>query len=57
MKLYDPKCHDLATHFLGDDDVPAAENDLRIASLAESIQEAVEEWIADEDARLSEASK
>lgn len=47
--LYDPKCHELAEHFLGDDDVPPAENELRIQSLAAAIQEAVEDWCDDED--------
>lgn len=49
--LVDPKSHELAEHFLGDDDVPRAENELRIQSLAQAIQRAVEDWIEDESER------
>lgn len=51
--LYDPKCHELATHFLGDDEVAPDVNERRIQSLAQAIQEAVEDWIADEEDRIA----
>jgi hypothetical protein len=47
----DPKSYDLAQHFLSDDDVrdlTAAQVDALTMSLARAIQEAVEDWMADE---------
>ena len=58
MKLYDPACHELAEHFLGDDDVSPAENELRMQSLAGAIQQAVEDWIeSEESGRAAQAAK
>ena len=54
VTLYDPRCHDLAEHFLGDDDVPPVENEQRMQSLALAIQQAVEDWIGNEEAARSD---
>ncbi len=54
MILYDPRCHELAEHFLSDDDVPATENELRIQSLAGAIQQAVEDWCESEPAAMKQ---
>lgn len=55
VTLYDQQCQELAEHFLGDDDVPPAENALRIHSLAAAIHEAVEEWCANETCAVAVA--
>lgn len=53
MILYDPRCQELAEHFLGDDDVSPAENEARIHSLAGAIQSAVEAWCENEAADMA----
>lgn len=44
-KLYDPECAELAQHFLAH--YPQRITDERVASLARSIQQAVEDWFED----------
>lgn len=46
VKTYDPKCEDLADHFLHD--VPHLWNDRRQQELALAIQQAVEDYIEGE---------
>jgi hypothetical protein len=48
-KTYDSRCADLAEHFLADISMTPEERTQRVASLARAIQEAVEDWISDED--------
>ena len=50
-KTFDPKCYDLAVHFLEDGEKYPDEK--RRASLAAAIQEAIEDWV-DEDERTRE---
>jgi hypothetical protein len=52
MMLVDPKSYELAEHFLADDDVSGltpAQQEARRMSLALAIQEAVEDWVEDEE--------
>ncbi len=42
--MYDPKCVDLARHFLNDVDIDNVTHE-RVAELAQAIQEAAEAWI------------
>jgi hypothetical protein len=46
VKTYDPACADLAEHFLQDD--PQLWGPARVKALALKIQQAVEDFIADE---------
>jgi hypothetical protein len=53
----DPKSYELAEHFLADDDVrdlTPAQVKARTVSLALAIQQAVEDWIEDETARMEQ---
>jgi hypothetical protein len=51
VTLYDPRCHELAEHFLGDDErTSEADHERRIQSLALAIQQAVEDWCEAEPA-------
>ncbi len=47
---YDPACDDLSRHFL--EDLPANERD--IAALAQTIQDAIEDWLTNFEAELGE---
>ena len=61
MTLYDPECQTLAEHFLQDEPstlATAPRYEQRVRSLAEAIQDAVEEWFADEsNHRFAEANR
>jgi hypothetical protein len=46
---YDVKCEELAKAFL--DDEPELESDSNIMSLAQTIQDAIEDWIEEHRAR------
>lgn len=52
MELYDLRCRDLAEYFLEDDDTNTAQtagvHHAQIVSLAQAIQDAIEEWIDQE---------
>jgi hypothetical protein len=51
VNTYDPKVHELAEHFLADDDVrdlTPPQVAARTHGLAIAIQTAIEEWIEDE---------
>jgi hypothetical protein len=52
MELVDPKSYELAEHFLQDDDVrdlTPTQQKARTMSLAQAIQEAIEDWVEDEE--------
>ena len=44
--LYDPKCEELARYFLEDEDAATASPE-RISELAQRIQDAIEEYLAE----------
>lgn len=47
--LVDPKSHELAEHFLADDEqVSRQHHNKRVMSLAQAIQQAVEDWCENE---------
>jgi hypothetical protein len=50
--MYDPECETLAEHFLQDDDYTKytkAKHEARVRSLAQAIQDAVEEWTSERE--------
>lgn len=53
----DLKCYDLAEHFLADSELSADQRLDRTMSLACAIQQAIEDWMADEDVRVLEAAE
>jgi hypothetical protein len=46
-KSHDPRCHDLARHFLG-----GAASDRLVSNLAQAIQDEIESWIKHEKDEL-----